>query len=407
MKKFFYVFMAASLLSLAAQAQSRLRIWTGGDDKVVNIADAGDMTVSGSKITIEGKAYDMASIDSIVVVPRIMVSYNDNSVKVDIPASVAADVTAAVDGAHVVLTNKNVSNECEIALSGKSSNGSLTYNGSYKCTFILNGLDLTSQKGSAIDIQCGKRVALELAAGTVNTLVDAANGKQKASLYCKGHLEVEGSGTLNVSGQSKHAISTKEYLQFKKSTGTINILKAAGDAIHAGQYFQMNGGTVTIDANTLGDGIQAEAILLADETIDPNEENNGQVIIKGGTINAVITSQDCKAIKADQDIAISGGTMTLEANGNGSRGIQTEGNMTISEKDAATNIQITAAGGLCTLDECADDPHRCMGIKVDGNLTISAGKVTVLNTGKKSRGIKVGGTYSCADGAEVSAVITQ
>lgn len=399
------LFVCALAATFTLSAQNKMRIWQNGKDHIVKLADAGQMPVDGSSITIGGTSYQMSAIDSIIIVPQISVSYSGTTAVVNIPASVAADVTATVNGSDVVITNRNVSNECEFVLSGTSSNGSFTYNGNYKTTLVLNNLNLTSQKGSPLDIQCGKRIALELSEGSSNTLADAANGSQKACLYCKGHLEIEGGGSLTVSGNARHAIATKEYLQLKKSTGSITIAKAASDAIHAGQYFQMNGGTLTIDANTKADGIQAEAILLADgKTVDPNEENNGQVLIKGGTIQATIAGEDCKAIKADTDIAISGGTIDITAQGNGSRGIQTDGNMTISEADNATNIKISAKGGLCTLDECSEDPHRCMGIKVDGNLTVSGGTTTVLNTGTKSRGIKVGGKYT-KTGGTVNAVI--
>ena len=399
------LFLYALFCMLFVQAQSRLRVWQSGNDEVVEIAEVGDMVFNGSSVLIKGVQRQLSAIDSIVVVPRVAITFDNASAKVDVPASVASDIIVSVNGADVAITNANTENECEFVLSGTSADGHLTYNGAYKCTFILDNLNLTSAKGSPLDIQCGKRVALELKAGTQNNLVDAASGSQKACLYCKGHLEIEGSGSLTVTGNARHAIASKEYMQLKKNTGSITIAKAASDAIHAGQYFQMNGGSIAIDGNTVADGIQAEAILLADgKTIDPNEELNGQVILKGGTIKATITHEDCKGIKADTDVKISGGSITIDANGNGSRGIQTDGNMHISEADNATTINITAAGGLCTQSECAADPHRCMGMKIDGNLIVDAGTIVVYNTGKKSRGIKLGGTYT-KNGGSVTADI--
>jgi len=361
------------------------------------------MTFQDGKVNIKGKSYSLTSIDSIVVVPEITVTYNGSSAEVCVPKSIQKDVTVSVNQADVTITNNNVSNEFDVILSGSSSNGSLTYNGQYKASFYLNGLNLTSQKGSPLDIECGKRIALILQEGTTNSLTDAASGNQKACLYCKGHLEVEGAGTLNITANAKHGIGSKEYLQLKKSCGTINFVKAMSDAIHTGQYFQMNGGTINIDANTKGDGIQVETLMLSDDkTIDTSKEENGKVFIKGGTIKAAINSEDCKGIKCDNDIAISGGTISIDANGNGSRGIQTDGSMTITDG----TITINAKGGLCTATACEDDPHRCMGIKIESNFTVSGGDTTVTNTGKKSRGIKVGGSYS-KTGGTVNANITQ
>jgi hypothetical protein len=232
-------------------------------------------------------------------------------------------------------------------------------------------------------------MAIVLEDGTVNTLSDYAQGIQKACLYCKGHIEFEGAGTLNVTGNLTHAIKSKEYTKLKKSTGTINIIKAAGDAIHTGQYYQQNGGTVNITSTTLGDGIQAEYLMLDDDiTPDPEEEFNGQMFIKGGKLNIEVSQEDCKAIKADDLITISGGTFKITASGNGSRGIQTDGSVIIGEEDNTTSITVAAKGGVCTNVDHEDDPHSCMGMKIDGNLTVNAGVITVTNTGTKSRGIK-------------------
>jgi len=403
--KRFSILLASLVLSLGLMAQESMRIWQGGESTKVTLASAQSITYgsNGSTVTIAGTTYQTSAIDSITIVPQIVVTYSAASATVSIPASVKSDVTATVDGAYVTLTNANVANEVEVILSGSSTDGGFTYEGSYKATLRLDGLTLTSQRGAALDIQCGKRVALVLEDGTTSTLADYAQGAQKACLYCKGHLEVEGGGTLNVSGRLTHAIKTKEYLQLKKSTGTINVLQAQGDAIHAGQYYQQNGGTVNITSTTQADGIQVEYLTLADDvTPDPDEELNGQVIIKGGTLNIEVTHEDCKAIKADDLVTISGGTFQITASGNGSRGIQTDGSMVIGQEDSTTSITIAAKGGLCTNEDHEDDPHRCMGMKIDGDLTINGGTVTVTNTGSKSRGIKVAGTYT-KNGGTVSA----
>lgn len=381
------LFAVTALCCVMASAQTHMRIWQNGEDNHMSIAKVGEMTVSGSLITIKNEVYDMNDIDSIVIVPEVRVQYDNDAATVSITKN--SGITATINGAHVTLTNSNTSNECEIILSGQSSNGSLTYNGSYKTTFYLNGLNLTSQEGSPFDIECGKRISLVLNEGTSNRLVDATNGTQKACLYCKGHLEIEGSGSLNIAGNAKHALATKEYLQLKRSTGTITFEKAASDAIHCGEYFQMNGGTLSINEKNMGDAIQVDTELKDDGSIDESVENNGQIIIKGGKIKAIISQQDCKGLKCDKDITISGGNIDITAQGNGSRGVQTDGLVTINEDDNTTVINILATGARCTLDECSDDPHRCVGMKLDGGLLVQAGSLTVKATGSKSRSIQL------------------
>lgn len=409
MKRYIFLFVCL-VAAMTVNAQKQFRIWQNGESTRLTIADNPTIVYSADSgepaLVIGDATFPISTIDSICVVHQVLIQYSDTSAVISIPAAVAADITVERNKGHVTVTNTNVANEIEFVLSGSSTDGSFTYVGSYKTTVILNGVSLTSQQGAAIDIQCGKRIGLMLMPGTTNSFEDSALGEQKACFYCKGHMEVEGSGTLNVTGNLTHAIKVKEYLQFKKSTGIINIVKSAGDAIHVGQYYQQNGGTINITSTTLNDGIQVEFLTLDDDvTLDPDKEFNGQAIIKGGTIKAEITHQDQKGIKADSDITISGGTFDITASGNGSRGIQTDGNMVIGAEDNSTSITVVAAGAQCTDPEHEDDPHRCMGIKVDGNLTVNAGTTIVRNTGKKSRGIKVGGIYK-KNGGTVTANIT-
>ena len=164
------------------------------------------------------------------------------------------------------------------------------------------------------------------------------------------------------------------------------------DAIHVGQFFQMNGGELTIDENTVNDGIQVEKKLDDNDQPIDDADNTGGVIIKGGKLNiTVANAQDAKGIKAEGDVDITGGTIVINAKSNGSRGIQTNGDMTISEADNTTNITIAATGGKCTVAEDSEDPHKCWGIKVDGDLTVNAGTLTVSKDGLTTKnGIRCG-----------------
>ena len=340
--------------------------------------------------------------DSLVVI-----TYSGSTATVNIPEEMEGVTCESGTSAHVVLTSTNTTKELYYAIEGSSTNGSLTINGTYKLSVMLNGVNLTSNKGAAINIQCGKRINLIMKDGSTNTLADYAAGEQKACLYTKGHFEIEGNGTLNVTGNANHAIASKEYLQIKKSVKAINIKKAANDAIHVGQFFQMNGGEVTIDENTMNDGIQVEYETDDNDQIVADEENTGSVIIKAGTINITVNSaEDAKGVKAEGDVTISGGTINIEAKSNGSRGIQADGNMTIGEESGATTITIAATGKKCTVPEDSEDPHKCWGIKVDGELTINAGTVTVSKDGLTTKnGIKCG-SYT-KNGGTVKATIKE
>lgn len=398
MKKIFITGLFLCAITMA-QAQEQIRIWQGGDDTRLTTTEV-PFSNDGATFTIGDKTFETSAIDSITVVHTVTVTYNGEQALVDLGH--APNVTYTTDGAHVSILSTNTKNELEFVLQGESTQGSLTYDGPLKCKFYLNGLNLKSDRGAAIDIQCGKRVDLILVPGTENILVDAPGGTQKAALYCKGHLEVEGSGSLTVTGNTKHGIASKEYMQLKKSTGAITVNKAVSDAMHVGQYFLMNGGTLTLSGQG-GDGLQLEISTLDDDvTPNPEKENNGLMFIKGGALDITVANDDTKGIKVPSDLTVSGGTFTILASGNGSRGIQVAGNMLVNEDDNTTLMQIRATGNIYE-DEETEDESRCMGIKVDGNLTVNAGTIRVANTGKGSRGIRVHGTYTESPGATVQA----
>lgn len=399
MRKTYLIF---SLLLFASimQAQEQIRVWKEGESKRFTTSEI-QFSEDGATFSVADSTYDCATIDSITVVHTVTVTFDGDTAYVDLGH--AANVTDTIKGAHVNIVSTNTKSELEFVLQGESTHGSLTYDGPLKCKFYLNGLNLTSDEGAAINIQCGKRVDLILKEGTENFLVDAPNGEQKGALYCKGHLEVSGGGSLTVSGNSKHAIATKEYMQIKKSTGIITVNKAVSDAMHIGQYFLMEGGTLDIDGQG-GEGIQVETLTIITEDNDtipnPEKEDNGLMFIRGGQLNVTASAPGSKAIKAPTDLTISGGTFEIAASGPGSKGFSVSGNMLVNQDDNTTFITVRATGGLYE-DENEDEVY-CYGLKIKGNLTVTAGRLQVSNKNYGSKGGKVNGTCIKSPEASVS-----
>lgn len=380
------------------------------------IASLGDITFDATKMTmsIAGEEQTISEIDSITFeepqFKKISIVYNGSTAKVTIPSNIKDVTCTSGTSSHVVITAKNTTEEYLYEVQGSSSNGSLTINGDYKMSVMLGGLALTSGKGAAIDIECGKRIDIILAEGTTNTLSDYAGGEQKAALYTKGHAEFKGAGTLNVSGNVKHAIAAKEYLELKGSLGTINILKAVSDGIHCGKgekgnpednYFQMNGGIVTI-SNCGSDCIDSD--------------DYGNVKIKGGTLTLNVAQEDGTGIKCDSLFTMSGGTLTLAVSGVvaegircsykasfnggsidgavtalGSRGIR--GKKATKSTDTTknggyldfngTNVTLTVSGGTYTVDQ-----SKCFGIKADQILKQTAGDISITVSNSAATAIK-------------------
>ena len=273
----------------------------------------------------------------------IEVKFSEGKATVIVPEE-RDDVTYTTNGAYVTITNTCDTKELSFILSGESTDGGLIYNGTYKTTFTLNGLSLTSTKGAALDIECGKRIHILLSEGTENYLEDSYDGQQKGCLYCRGHIKLAGNGSLTVKGNTKNGIHVKEYLMLGKSLGEININDVVGHAIKVGEEFEM----------------------------------------RGGTLNLTASNMDTKALNCDSTITISGGTINAQANGDGSRGIQANYDITINEDYGSTLITVAATGGKCD-DE---SEHRCMGIKTDLAFKMSAGYVTVTTVKSSARGIR-------------------
>ena len=313
----------------------------------------------------------------------VYVAYNGTTATIGtLPSD--GSIIAVVDGADVELTSTIADREICCVLTGESQSGSFVWNGSYKMSVRLNGLTLKGSVAEAINIKCGKRIALELADGTVNTLEDAdTDGTQKGAFYTKGHLEVSGGGTLNLAGNVKHAISSKEYMLIKKTTGTNNVSMAAKDGIHAGQYFQLNGGTVTI-SGVADDGIQAEA------TTDTTDEDNGQLIVKGGTLNVTMSNDDTNALKSDSLMSILDGTITITTSGAADKALKSEADIAIQ----GGTLTITQTGSKII---SSDDISYTTGIKAEGDVNITGGTVTIENTADGGKGISAEGNVNISE----------
>ena len=393
-----FFLLAVFFMVSSVDAQQYFYMWQDGNYTRFDRSQVGEMpfTVMGSYLNIGGVAYDVLTIDSLTFTApvldlsdKVVVRYAGNTASVTVPAGVSG-VTYQIQGAHVTLTSANTVDELEYVLQGESSDGSLLYYGDYKCKFYLNGLDLTSAKGAAVDLQCGKRIELILQEGKDNYLKDCAGGVQKAALNCDGHLEIEDGGTLTVAGKTGHAIRSNEYLRIKRTAGRVVVTEAVKDGLHCGQYFQMNGGYVSVSGSQ-GDCIQAEL------TKNPQDEFNGQLFIKGGKLDLTVAGNDMKGLKSDRNMTISGGEINIKVPGNGSKGISSDVHLFVNETDAPVSIDIQATGDTF-LDAATGDVKKCMGIKVDFNMTVGGGRIKVVNTGKESSGIKVAGTYTKTGG---------
>ena len=306
--------------------------------------------------------------------------------------SQSAKVLSHVSGAHVVidmLTNsvKNV----KIVLSGKTDDGSLKIYGEKKFMLALNGVDITSTKGPAINSQCKKRVFVHLEAGTENSLKDsgsyaddiyypegvaAADEDRKGCFFSEGNMIFSGTGVLKVAGLKKHGIVTDGYFWMRPGV-TIAITEAAKNALHVKGDdtdqigVTINGGLLYCNvASDAGKGIKTDMMVNI---------NGGQLLLN--TSGKSIYDEEEKdtssasCIKADGDITIAGGELTLKSTGMGGKGISTDAALHIS----GGNTTITTTGGK--YEYTKDLTASPKGVKADGDIDITGGKLNISVTG--------------------------
>lgn len=370
----------------AATSYATMNVVAGNLTVDYNASDVGTMTVGdGTTLTIAGKTYTLTDLSSITfdntvqTAATVNVTYSGTTATAAVAGDVAALLTATLSAADVAFVqDSSLTDEITYTLSGTSSDGSFYMDGELKATVALNGLTLTNADGAAIQIDNGKRIAIVVTDGTTNTLTDGA-GTQDACFFVNGHAEFSGGGTLNITGNAKHAYRSDEYTEIKSSFGTLNITGAARDGIHCRQYFRMKGGTVNV-AGTTGDGIDVE---ITDDTTD---ELNGQALLEGGTLNLSVTSVDTKGVACDSLLTVSGTTVVATVSGNGCKGFKSGTNMLMS----GGSLTMTVSGTTYT-DPTTGDESKCRGVSVTGDLTLSGGTLSFTVTGNKAKAIKVDG----------------
>lgn len=383
MKKVYAILMALAL-TLVAGAQT-LNVRVGSVTYQFSSAQTGEMNYTdGQTLSVQGKIFNLSEIDEMTVDETevtdnaVSICYDGTAATVSVAGNVAQYVEAIVSGAHVSIvqslaaSSEDVEEPEEITyiLSGQTTDGEFSLTGSYKCTLSLAGLSLTNPSGAAINIANGKRIKISAKKNTENTLTDGTGGSQTGCIYSKGQIHLQGNGTLNVVGKTKHAIKSGDYIAIKNLT--LNITGAVADGISCNEYFLMESGSVSI-SGVGDDGIQCDldGTTSTGETADHEDEDSGNIYIEGGTLKVAATATASKGIKAT-------------------------GVLNINENSEATTVTITNSGGADTSDETDISSSACL--KSDKAIVIEGGTLTLTNTGQGGRAINSDGTLIISGG---------
>lgn len=333
----------------------------------------------GDGITVEWKTSDLNAVYEAT--SAVAISLNGTGATVN-------GSGVAVSGNTIRITAAGT-----YVLTGKLSDGQVVIDApdDAKLQLVLNGASITSATTAPLQISCADKIVLTLADGTVNTLTDAGTrpaGSEDvdAALFSREDLVINGTGSLVVNGTYRHGIVSKDDLKIVSGTIAVNAVRdgirgrdmtairggaltitAGSDGIQANNdedsargFVYVEGGSVEIEAGA--DGIQAETVLVIKDGVikitTGGGSDNASTKIGWGTWNnsaGQTTSTSAKGLKADVNVTIYGGTITIDS----------------SDDAIHSNDTIAIHGGIIDISS-GDD-----GVHADNALVINDGDIYI------------------------------
>ena len=267
----------------------------------------------------------------------------------------------SVSGNDVTITSLSY-DSLVVEVSGSTSDGSLLIfrQDPRRFRLRLNGVSITNNDGPAINNQCKRKLYLEVVDGTVNTLVDGVTYTER---------DFDQKGTLFSEGQI-----------YFSGTGRLSVEGHCKNAIACDDYIVIDEAEIQT-YSTAGNGIKVnDGLWMYGGSININVESNGgrgikcdsTVTISGG--NAIIyTSGDCvydtdeqdyssaACIKCDYDFTMTGGTLEMTSTGDGGKGI-----------NCSTKV-VFSGGTLTATTTGSNNNGKPKAVKGDAGIIVSGG----------------------------------
>ncbi|RBW70133.1 carbohydrate-binding domain-containing protein [Bacillus taeanensis] len=282
--------------------------------------------------------------------------------------------------AAVIVSNSTITIKAAgvYALSGELENGQVVIDAEDKGTvqLVLNGAEINSSESSAIYVKNAQKTILTLAEGTENTVSDGtqyvntdSEDEPNAAVFSKDDLTINGSGQLTVQGNYNNGITSKDELRMME--GTINIT-AVDDGVLGRDFVALKEGKVTIDAG--GDGMKSS---------NDEDASKGFIMLEGGSMNITASSDGMQAetslyaVGGSYDITSGGGSPDSIANRGNQRGSWTNETTAVSDTDSGKGLkaagELAILGGTFTIDAADDALHS------NDTLTIGGGEFTIAS----------------------------
>lgn len=257
------------------------------------------------------KSVEYASFEEVAAVfdaSALNLEYSKRDMDVSFDESSATKITlsgdsASVSGSGAVVEGSTVTISAAgtYIVSGNLTDGSITVTTSEddKVQIVLNGVKIASSSGPAIDIQSADKCFITLAEGTQNSLSDGSaftSEDANACIYATCDLTINGSGSLDVSGNYRHGVFSKDDLVVYG--GSINV-SAVEDGLNGKDSVKIGAGDISIDSGA--DGVKSS------KSTNPEK---GFVYVSGGSLS--IDAED-DGIQAKTYLCIADGSIEIDA----------------------------------------------------------------------------------------------
>jgi hypothetical protein len=326
--------------------------------------------------------------------------YTARDLEVGYEASTSTQITLnkttiSVSGAGAIAEESilTINEEGTYVITGTLEDGQIVVDAedTDKVQIVLNGVSITCSDSAPIYIKNANKTFITLEENTENKLMDreeyvqADDNTVDGVIFSMADLTINGSGTLNITGNYKHGIASKDDLVI---TGGIFDITAVKDAINGKDSVTIKDGIFTLRA-TNGNGIQSK---------NGDDATKGYVYINGGEITVLKSMEGIEGTA----IVIAGGTIKVTAEDDGlnaSSGTSSTTETTAKEEepqvntDAKTEAEVGAtadATSSATMEEAgAKKAGRGFGdggagaFEVDTNcyISITGGAITVNAAG--------------------------
>lgn len=202
-------------------------------------------------------------------------------------------ITAQGEGINVRGSRVGITKGGTYRISGTLSDGQIEVNTEKKVVLQLAGASITNTNGAAINVINAKRVTIDLAAGTVNSLADGGtHDADKGAFFSNDTVVIQGTGTLNIKANYAHGITSDDDIIV--NGGLLNITSTKS-GLFANDCIEINSGILYCNAGTNGVKCKGDIQITGGVStlIGGTKEEKGAIIslgtftLTGGTLYAI------------------------------------------------------------------------------------------------------------------------